>query len=132
VRIISCVFEGKKKGEELTKAGTVTRHPLHSSVTATRGVAGTSSSFGRTTTTGAGNSSSFGGTSSSGGTTTEGPYGTRTSSSSSGTAAVLGCDSETSSSTTHMRFTLGTSPSAYKMSVTNWSGKTGSSWRRRR
>jgi hypothetical protein len=47
-------------------------------------------------------------------TMTAGPYGTRT-----------------SSSTTHMCFTLGTSSSSYITCVTNWSGETGSSQRRR-
>jgi hypothetical protein len=47
---MSCVFE-KKKGEELTKGGTGTRHLLPSDRTATRG-AGTSSSSGGTATGG--------------------------------------------------------------------------------
>jgi hypothetical protein len=62
---MSCVFE-KKKGEELTKGGTGTRHLLPSDRTATR-EAGTSSSSGGTATGGAC------GTSSSGGTVTRGP-----------------------------------------------------------
>jgi hypothetical protein len=41
---ISCIFEKKKKGEELTKACTGTSHPLPSSETMTRGAAETSSS----------------------------------------------------------------------------------------
>jgi hypothetical protein len=137
VRRISCVLR-KKKGEELTIASTGTRHPLPSGGTVTRGVPRTSSSSSGTTTgghcgtvtAGAGNSSSFGGTSSSGGTVTEGPYGTGTSSSSGGTTTVLGCDNETSSSTTRMCFTLGTSSSLYITCIGNWSGETGS-WRRR-
>jgi hypothetical protein len=140
VRRISCVFEKKKKGEELTKAGTGTRKPLPSGRTVTRGAARTSSSFGGTAIggpcgtmiAGTGNSSSFSGTSSSHRTTTEGPYKTRTSSSSSGTAAVLGCNSETSSSTTCMGFALGTSSSSYITCVTNWSGETSLLRRRRR
>jgi hypothetical protein len=40
VRRISCVFEKKKKGEELTKAGTRTRKPLPSGRTVTRGLLG--------------------------------------------------------------------------------------------
>jgi hypothetical protein len=51
-RRISYVFEKKKKGEELTKAGTGTSHPLPSDGTVTRGDAGTSSSSGETTTGG--------------------------------------------------------------------------------
>jgi hypothetical protein len=80
-RRISCVFEGKKKGEELTKGGTwplsstETRHPLPSAGTATGGEGG-----------GAGTSSS------SGGTTIGGACGTGTSSSSDGTTTFLGCD----------------------------------------
>jgi hypothetical protein len=53
-RRISYVFEKKKKGEELTKAGIGTRHPLPSDETVTRGDAGTSSSSGETTTGGGG------------------------------------------------------------------------------
>jgi hypothetical protein len=87
-----------------------------------RGAAGTSSSSGRTGTAGAGNSFSSDGTSTSGGNVTEGPSGTRTSSSSGRTAVVLGCYSETSSSTSCMHFTLGTSSSSYITCVTNWSG----------
>jgi hypothetical protein len=75
----SPTFLKKKKGGELTKAGTGTRHPLPSGGTVTRGAARTSSSSGRTTTgrpcgtaiAEARNSSSFSGTSSSGGTATE-------------------------------------------------------------
>jgi hypothetical protein len=53
-RRISYVFEKKEKGEELTKAGIGTRHPLPSDETVTRGDAGTSSSSGETTTGGGG------------------------------------------------------------------------------
>jgi hypothetical protein len=81
-------------GEELTKAGTGTRHPLPPGGTATRAAIGTSSSSGETMTwgpcgtviVGARNSSSSGGTSSFGGTMIEGPCRTGTSSSSSRTA----------------------------------------------
>jgi hypothetical protein len=110
----------KKKGEELTKGGTGTRHPLPSGGTVTRGAVGTSSSSGGTAIgeacwsaiAGAGGSSSSGGTSSSDGTMIEGPCGTGTSSSSGGTVAVLGSDSKTSSSPTCMHFTLETSSSS--------------------
>jgi hypothetical protein len=54
MRRISYVFEGKKKGEELTKAGTGTRHPLPSVGTVTRGAARTSPSSGGTVTAGLG------------------------------------------------------------------------------
>jgi hypothetical protein len=80
---------------------------------------------------GAGTSISSGGTSSSGETAIAGSYGTGTFSSSSRTTVVLRRDSETSSSTTYMCFALGTSSSLYITCVTNWSGETGSSWRRR-
>jgi hypothetical protein len=53
-----------------------------------------------------------------------------TSSFSGGTAAVMGCDSETSSSTMRMRIALGTSSSSYITFIANWSDKIGSSWRR--
>jgi hypothetical protein len=136
-RRIFCVFDKKKKGKELPKADTGTMHPFPSGWTTTRGAARTSN---RTTiggpygtvTTGAGNSSSFNGTSSSGGTAIEGLCGTGTSSSSGGTTVVLGYDSRTSSSTTRMRFMLGTSYSSYITCVINWIGKTGSSQRQRR
>jgi hypothetical protein len=52
VRRISYVFERKKKGGELTKAGTGTRHPLPSGGIVTRGAAGTSYSIGGTATGG--------------------------------------------------------------------------------
>jgi hypothetical protein len=120
-------FRKEKKGEEHTKASIGTRNPLTSGRTMTRGAARTSSSSGGTTTVGAGNSSSFGGTSSSGGTVTEGPYGTRISSSSSGGTIVLGCDYETSSSTMRVRFMLGTTSSSYITCIANWSRETGSS-----
>jgi hypothetical protein len=93
------------------------RLPLPSGGTTTRGAAGTSSSSGGTViggpygtaTTGAGTSSS------SDGTATEVRYGTGTFSSFDEGVVVLGCDSKTSSSTTCMRFTLGTSSSSYIM-----------------
>jgi hypothetical protein len=103
-------FLEKKKGEEITKAGTGTRHLLPSGGSTTRGAAGTSSS--------------------SSGTVTVGPCGAGTSSSSDGGATDSDCDSETSSSTMCMRFMLGTSCSSYITCVTNWSGETFFSWRR--
>jgi hypothetical protein len=93
------------------------------------GACGTSSSSG-TTTVGAGISSSSCGTSSPGRTVTAEPYGTGTSSSSGGTIAVSGCDSETSSSKKRMCFALGTSSSSHIMCIANWSGETNSSQRR--
>jgi hypothetical protein len=121
-------------------AGTGTRHPLPSGGTVTSGLLGPPLPPVRpmiggpcgTMTAGARNPSSSGGPSSSGETTTEVPCRTGTSSSSGGGATVLSCDSETSSSTMHMCFALGTSSSSYITCVTNWSGETGSSRRRRR
>jgi hypothetical protein len=78
---------------------------------------------------GAGISSSSNGTSSPGRTVTMGPYGTGTYSSSGGTTTVSGYDSDTSSSTTRMRFALGASSSSYITCVSKWSGETGS-WQR--
>jgi hypothetical protein len=79
-------FEKKEKGEELTKVGTRTRHPLPSGRTITRGAARTYSSSGGTMTAGARNFSSSVGTSSSSGTMTEEPCRTGTPSSSGRTA----------------------------------------------
>jgi hypothetical protein len=79
---------------------------------------------------GAGISSNSCGTSSPGRTVTAEPYGTGTSSSSGGTIAVSGCDSETSSSKKRMCFALGTSSSSHIMCIANWSGETNSSKRR--
>jgi hypothetical protein len=83
-----------------------------------------------TVTARAGTTSSSGGTSSSNGTMIVGPYGIGTSSSSGGTTAVSGCDSKTSSSTTRVRFVLGTYSSSYIMCMTNCSDETGSLRRR--
>jgi hypothetical protein len=140
VRRISCVFEKKKEGRRAYQGQYRDKETPSFRQDRDKGAARTSSSFGGTATggpcgtmiAGPGNSSSFSGTSSSHGTTTEGPYKTRTSSSSSGTTAVLGCNSETSSSTTCMGFALGTSSSSYITCVTNWSGETSLLRRRRR
>jgi hypothetical protein len=112
-------FLRKKKGEELTKGGTGTRHPLLSDGIVTGGdliflqrdhdrrPCGTSS-FGGTVI--GGHSNGTGRSTSSCGSWRR-PCGTRTFSSSGGTAAVMGCNNETYSSPMFMRFVLGTSSS---------------------
>jgi hypothetical protein len=113
-RRISCVFE-KKEGRYkafIIEAIVINRE-------------NESHSFWRDCDRGVGTSSSFGGT------TTVGPCGTWTSSSSDGTTIVMGCNRETSSSPTNMCFALGTSSSLSLTYIANWSGGTGSSWRRR-
>jgi hypothetical protein len=119
VRRISCVFEKKKDGRRTYQGRYRDKASPSFRRDCDKGDVGTSSSSDGTATGGpcgtvtmrVGNSSSSDGTSSSGGTATEGPFGAVTSSSSGGGTVVLGYDNETSSSTTHMCFVLGTSSS---------------------
>jgi hypothetical protein len=103
----SPTFLRKKKGEELTKAGT-----------GIRGGCWDLLFLWRDRDRGALQDRDSGSWDSSSSGVTKGPCGTRTSSFSGGTATATGCNSETSSSTMCILFALGTSSSSSLMCMT--------------